>query len=192
MVAERTEDLAIRGVLPLTIGGETVELRTLVIDESDAWMRKLALALAELQGVPEPEDDQEGADLIAALLTSSTSAAVALLHAYDIDDALAGIEVGKRATKQELKAALMAMVTVEDPFGEAAARSATAALGERSHLLGLFLAALGDTELWQRSERSTNGSSAPTESTTDTSVRTGVTSRSPSAGRTRKPRKKKT
>ncbi len=180
----------LRGLLPIIIGGEAYELQTLTANRSDEWLRRLALALADVQTLPDPEDDQEGAALIIALLTSSTAVAIDLIRAYDLGEKLGNIDLGDVATKLELKTALMAMVTVEDPFGEAAGRSAAAALGERSQLLGRILQAMGKAEVLQRLAQSTNGHSAPTDSTTDTSPSTGATNSEPSDGPTRTKRKK--
>lgn len=190
MVAERTEDLALRGVLPITLGGREYMLATLVANKSDVWLASLSAAVAGLQVIPKPEEDQDGAELFAALLTSSTPAAIALINEYDAAGVLAGLDIGEVATKVEIKSALMAMVTVEDPFGEAAARSAAAAFGERSRLLGDWLASLADEDMLLRLASLTNGASEPTDSTTAPSTSSGPTSSAPSAGRTRKPRKK--
>lgn len=181
---ERTEDLALRRVLPIAMGGARYELRTLTIDESDAWLRLVAERLAAI------EDDlfkDSGVDSIAALLTASSRTVVGLVAAYDLEDTLGGeAAIRGRMSKPELRAAMDAMVTAEDPFGEAVARSVAEGFGVPSRFLASGMRmVLAETALSQLAS-STTGLSEAMGSTTALSALPGAASSSSSAGRTRR------
>lgn len=183
-MTERTEELALSGLLPLTIGGQPVELRTLTIEESDRWLGQLAADLAALE-VPISEHD--GMAMLTGFLTSSAGAALRLIAAYDVEGVLGGIDaVRAKASKRELKAALEQMVTAEDPFGEDGARSVAAAFGAPSRLLRLGMSAALDEMAASLREPSMSGPSPGMASATHGSGESGPASSSSSAGPTRK------
>jgi hypothetical protein len=132
MADERSEAGALRQVLHLTVGGEPVELRTLTIDESDAWLRRLTGAVDV--ALPETEGD---ADTLAQLLSLPARAALELVVAYDVDGVLGDAgSLRSRMTKGELHAALAAMAGGRGPFfGEGAARLADEVCGAPSRFL---------------------------------------------------------
>ena len=88
MAEERTEAEALAQVLTISVGGEPVALRTLTIDESDAWLRRLTGAvdveLAEAEG---------DADTLARMLALPAQAALDLVAAYDVDGVLGDVGV---------------------------------------------------------------------------------------------------
>ncbi len=97
-MSDRTEELGLAARLPIQVGGETVELRTLNLDESEKWLARFG----EL-------DDQ--ADM-------PTNAMLTLVVAYDLEKKLGtSASLRKRFTQVELKVALEGMVTAENPFG---------------------------------------------------------------------------
>ena len=182
MVDERTEGAALSGTLEVRMGGAAITLRALTIDESDAWLDKVGEALATV-GVP---DGVSGTAGISQLLTGSSSAIAALVAAYDIDDALGGIEIIRgRMSKRELKAAMDAMVTAEDPFGEAAALSVATGFGLPSRFLAAGMRVVLDELVLSAPASSTDGHSA-SALTGPASADSGRASNSSSAGRTRK------
>ena len=180
MPDERTEADALRQVLTVSVGGTPVELRTLTIDESDAWLRRLTGAVdVEL---PEAEGD---ADTLARMLALPATAALDLVAAYDADGVLGDTETLRtRMTKRELHAALEAMADAEDPFGEGAARLAAEVFGAPSRFLAAMTSLVLEG-LASPTERSPSGVSGPGASTgPGTSVPTGAESASSSAGPT--------
>jgi hypothetical protein len=178
MAEERTEADALRQVLQVSVGGEPVELRTLTIDESDAWLRRLTGAVdVEL---PEAEGD---ADTLARLLSLPARAALELVAAYDVEGVLGDAEVLRsRMTKRELHAALEAMAGAEDPFGEGAARLAAEVCGAPSRFLATMTSLVIDG---LATAPSPSGASTPGASTGQrTSDPAGAVSASLSSGRT--------
>ena len=177
---ERTEAEALAQVLTISAGGEPVELRTLTIDESDAWLRRLTGAVDVELG--EAEGD---ADTLARMLALPATAALDLLAAYDLDRVLGDVEtLRSRMTKRELHAALEAMADAEDPFGEGAARLAAEVFGAPSRFLAAMTSLVIDG-LASPTERSPTGASTPGASTGPrTSDPAGAASASSSAGPT--------
>ena len=170
-----------RRILPITMGGQPYELRTLGLDESDAWLAQVAAKLSEVD-LP---DAPTGADSITALMTWSSGAVLSLVLAYDLGNALGG-EAAIRAamSKQELKAAMDAMVTAEDPFGEAVAHSVAVGFGAPSRFLASGMRMVLTQMIASQLERSTAGLSGPTASTMAPSEPVGAASSSSSDGRT--------
>jgi hypothetical protein len=180
MPEERTEADALRQVLTVSVGGKSVELRTLTIDESDVWLRKLTGAV----DVELPEADGD-ADTLARLLALPARAALELVAAYDVDGVLGDIDsLRTRMTKRELHASLEAMAGAEDPFGEGAARLAAEVCGAPSRFLAtvtsLVIDGLASPTAPSPSGASTSGASTGRE----TSVPAGAASASSSSGPT--------
>lgn len=176
----RTEDLGERGVLPIIMGGRTHELRTLTLRESRAWKRKLAEAIARLDGELHPSAD--GADFIGTLLTIGDEERIAILVAYDVEGVLGGrdhIEDTMRA--EELAPAVEAVLDAQAPFGEADVPSVVAAFGRPVRVLGGLLSTLVATSA---RESSPSGPSRPGASPTSTSTSDGPSSSSSSDGPT--------
>ena len=177
---ERTEDAALRGILTVSMGGQPYQLRTLTIDESDDWLGKLATGLSSVE-LPEGAD---GTAAMRALLTASSAAVASLVAAYDLDGILGGLAVIRgRMSKRELRAALDAMVTAEDPFGEDAARSVAEVFGAPSRFLAAGMRMVM-AQIASPLAASTNGRSRATASTSDASAANGAASSSSSDGRT--------
>lgn len=170
---ERTEDAALRGVLHITIGGESVQLRTLTLDESDEWLDMLADHLSAIE-LP----DTGGQEAIKGALTMPAQSARGLVAAYDLDHAIE--DIGK-ASKRELKEAFEQMVSAEDPFGEGVARSVAAAYGAPARIMAEMLAYVLNQPL---PVPSTTGPSSDTVSPTAPSGGSGPASSSSSAGPT--------
>jgi len=179
---ERTEGVALSRSLPVVMGGEPFELRTLSIDESDAWLMQVGAALAAVD-LPEGSDGSDGVGL---MLTASSSTVVGLVAAYDLEDVLGGPDaIRGRMSKRELRANMDAMVTAEDPFGEAVALSVATGFGLPSRFLASGMRVVLDQLEAPLLDASTNGRSASAP-TTDASARNGRASSSSSAGTTRK------
>jgi hypothetical protein len=140
-VIERTEELALAARLPILVGGQQVELRTLNLDESDKWLKQLD-ALGEVELSDLSVDEQ-----------------VRIVLAYDVDNVLGNQrDARKRFTKQELYDALNQMVKAEVPFLEDA-RSVVMGFGQNlSPLMYQLLVRLP-------SEKSTSGDSPSGDST---------------------------
>ena len=179
---ERTEGVALSRSLPVVMGGEPFELRTLSIDESDAWLMQVGAALAAVD-LPEGSDGSDGVGL---MLTASSGTVVGLVAAYDLEDVLGGPDaIRGRMSKRELRANMDAMVTAEDPFGEAVALSVATGFGLPSRFLASGMRVVLDQLEAPLLDASTNGRSASAP-TTDASARNGRASSSSSAGTTRK------
>ena len=179
---ERTEGVALSRSLPVVMGGEPFELRTLSIDESDAWLMQVGAALAAVD-LPEGSDGSDGVGL---MLTASSSTVVGLVAAYDLEDVLGGPDaIRGRMSKRELRANMDAMVTAEDPFGEAVALSVATGFGLPSRFLASGMRVVLDQLEAPLLDASTNGRSASAP-TTDASARNGRASSSSSAGTTRR------
>jgi hypothetical protein len=180
MTEDRTEALALRQRLRIAVGGETVELRTLSLDESDVWLGRFTSAIdIDTAGI---EGDAAG---LARLLTMTSDVALDLIIDYDRDGVLPTREQ-LRATmgRQEVKAALEAMAQAEDPFGEGASRLVDEVFGAPSRFLG-NLSRLAVSDLASRMDDSPNGASTPGASTTTaTSAPHGVVNGSSSSGPT--------
>lgn len=179
MTLERTEDAALRGILHLTIGGERVTLRTLTLDESDAWLDRYNAAINGVELSPEGQN----------VFTAGAAAMRELVAAYDLDGALPE-DWSRRMSKRELKANLEAMVEAEDPFGEGVAHSVAEAFGAPVRMLRQGFAALFDERTLSLLATLTSGSDANGASATPRSGGRGRSSRSTSAGATRKSRKR--
>jgi hypothetical protein len=177
-MAERTEAEALAQVLTISVGGEPVTLRTLTIDESDAWLRRLTGAVDVELG--EAEGD---ADTLARMLALPATAALDLVAAYDVDSVLGEpASLRARMTKRELHGALEAMADAEDPFGEGAARLAAEVFGAPSRFLATMTSLVLDG---LTTAPSPSGASTPGASTGQpTSDPAGAASASWSAGRT--------
>jgi len=94
---DRTEELGLAARLPIVVGGERVDLRTLNLDESEKWLAKF--------GKLEVEADMPA------------QAMLDLVIAYDVEKVLGtSAALRKRFTQVELKDALEGMVTAEAPF----------------------------------------------------------------------------
>jgi hypothetical protein len=178
MAEERSEADALRQVIRVPVGGEPVQLRTLTIDESDAWLRKLTGAVdVEL---PETEGD---ADTLARLLSLPARAALELVVAYDVEGVLGDAEsLRERMTKRELHDALEAMAGAEDPFGEGAARLADEVCGAPSRFLASMTRLVIDGLATAPSPSGVSTPGASTSSTT--SAPPGAESVSSSSGPT--------
>lgn len=164
-------------VLPLSVGGERIDVRVLTIEESDAWLRKLTASIdvnmAGLGG---------DADGLAALLGLSGGLCVDLIEAYDLDHVLPA-DLRSVMSKGEARAALEAMATAEDPFGEGASRLVAEVFGAPSRFLAVMSQAAMDAA--SPSDGSPNGASGNGASTTsETSAPPGPTSGSSSSGST--------
>lgn len=180
MTDVRTEAEALAQALTISVGGEPVALRTLTIDESDAWLRRLTGAVDVELG------DAEGdADTLARLLALPARAALDLVAAYDVDGILGDVDsLRTRMTKRELHAALEAMADAEDPFGEGAARLAAEVFGAPSRFLAAMTSLVLDG-LASPTDGSPSGASTRGASTGHrTSDPAGAASASSSAGRT--------
>jgi len=182
MTEERTEGAALSRSLTVVMGGDAFELRTLTIDESDAWLMQVGTALSAVD-IPESTSD---ADAVGLLLTGSAGSVVGLVGAYDLDDILGDTgAIRGRMSKRELRVAMDAMVTAEDPFGEAVALSVATGFGMPSRFLASGMRVVLDQLALPVPEPSTDGRSA-SGLTTSASGTNGRKSNSSSAGRTRK------
>lgn len=171
-MSERTEDLAIRQVLPITVGGETVELRTLTMDESDVWLRLL------METMDRPLGEPSDADGMAKMLATPADAAVDLIVAYDIDGTLGPKEdIRARISKREARSAIEVMAEAEDPFGPGARRLVESVFGGASQFLAGVL-----TTVTSVREASLSGVSVDGISNGETSAPDGAASASSSTG----------
>jgi hypothetical protein len=127
-VVERTEDLGLAGVLPLTVGGARRDVPVLSIEQSERWLRHLG-TLAEGITMPERLGDLFtvlGPRLVDAVATYETFGACPEIcpdrsTAPGPEHAHAGVlggeaEIRRRMTKRELRDAFEAMVLAENPF----------------------------------------------------------------------------
>lgn len=106
---ERTEELGLAAYLTISVGGQQVRLRTLDLDESEAWLAQVD-AVGKVESTDIPLDVQ-----------------LDLVRAYDKDGVL-GDDLRKHFTKRELYDATNQMVSAEAPFLEDA-RSVVEASG---------------------------------------------------------------
>ncbi len=180
MTNERTEEAGLSGLLEVTIGGQAHTLPALTIDQSDAWLDELAVALADTDIL----NGDSGQDTIRALLHHAATTVLRLVVAYDTTGVLGGVdEIRRRATKRELADALEKMVKVEDPFGEGTQRLVVAAFGYPVRLAAERLEEQASPML--RLVRSLSTPSEPGASTTSgTSEPDGPASSSSSTGPT--------
>ena len=179
---ERTEGAALSRSLPVVMGGAAFELRTLTIDESDAWLVKVGEAL---NAIDVPEAGRS--DGVSALLTTSSSTVVGLVAAYDLDDILGGDgAIRGRMSKRELRSNMDAMVTAEDPFGEAVALSVATGFGLPSRFLAAGMRVVLDELMVESAPESSTGGRSASASTTSASAASGAGNSSSSAGRTGK------
>lgn len=110
-MTERTEELGLAARLPIVVGGQVVELRTLNLDESEKWLERI--------------DTLRDVDM--SLVPVNTM--LELVHAYDVERKLGSVaSLRKRFTQRELYDAINSMVRAEAPFQEDA-RSVVAASG---------------------------------------------------------------
>lgn len=150
----RTEEDGLAARLPITVGGEAVTLRTLNLDESEAWLARLD-DIGKIEGASIPVD-----------------VALDLVLAYDVDGTLGDpVAARKRFTKRELFDAVNQMASAEDPFLEDA-RSVVAASGLYRNLSPLMY------QLVIRSQQasSTNGASPSGASTRRRSAKASLKS----------------
>lgn len=127
----RTEELGLAARLPIVVGGEQVELRTLNLDESEKWQAKLADGIAGFD-IPESNDPSV---VFAALAKQPTKVMLELVTAYDVGKVLGTpASLRKRITQRELYAAVKQMVSAEAPF-VTDARSVVEAFGPQLRAL---------------------------------------------------------
>lgn len=95
-MTDRTEEDGLAARLNISVGGEPVTLRTLNLNESEDWLKRLD-DVGKVEGNSIPVD-----------------VALDLALAYDIDGVLT--DARTRFTKRELFDALNQMASAEDPF----------------------------------------------------------------------------
>lgn len=120
---ERTEELGLAGRLPIVVGGQLVELRTLTLEESEIWQDGLTALVADFDL---PDQNRPDA-VLAAFVRQPASAMLKMLEAYDVDGRLPK-DLKKRMSQAELYNAVKAAVLAELPF-LTDARSAAEAFG---------------------------------------------------------------
>lgn len=180
MAEERTEELALAGQLPIKVGGDTVVLRVLSIEESDEWQRTLGATVA---GFDVPDEDDGGA-FLGKLLVAGAEAKLEMVLAYDVDHRLGSREdVRKRMTKAQLAAAFDSMLDAENPKEEAANRSVAEAFGRPNLMVRVGLTAASGAF---PTASSTNGRSPTGDSTPKLSVVASRGNGSSSSGGTAK------
>lgn len=124
-MSERSEEAALAGRLSISVGGETVVLRTLNLDESEDWLGKVGTEIAGFD-LPVGLDAPETFDVLAR---APARVMLGLVVAYDVDGVLPPVaELRKRLNQRELYAALREMASAEAPF-VTDLRSAVAAFG---------------------------------------------------------------
>jgi hypothetical protein len=134
-VSERTEELALAARLPIMVGGQPINLRTLTLEESEKWQAKVATLVVGFE-LPEPKprlddkgkpvldengkevwDGPSGAAMFAAFAKQPSHVMLELVLAYDVGKQLGtAAALRKRLTQAELYAAVKQMVTAEFPF----------------------------------------------------------------------------
>lgn len=168
---ERTEELGLSARLPIVVGGQQVELRTLNLEESETWQAKLAAAVAKYD-LPESPDP---ATLFAAFVRQPTGVMLDLVLAYDLDKKLGTrAALRKRMNQRELYAAVKTMVSAEAPFLEDA-RSVVEAFGPQ-------LRAIAASVLTTAAIQSQRGNSTSGPSPNGVSILTPSEVGSPSSG----------
>jgi hypothetical protein len=177
---ERTEDAALRGVLPIAVGTETVELRVLTFDETDAWLDRTAEVISAL----EVEDSPDPGMLLGSAMRAGSEAALRTLRDYDRDGKL-GDDIRSRLTPSQLREALEAVYSVALPFDAGSARLTAAAFGGPTRYMTALLTATM-SRLGSSPERSMPMPSDTGVSATSTSGGRGRRSSSSSGGRTRR------
>lgn len=170
-MTERSEELGLAGRLPIVVGGQPVDLRTLNLDESDEWQKQFAAFDVAFDSAEEAK--------------RTTDAMLELVIAYDVDSRL-GPDVRKRFTRAELYAAFKQMAQAEIPF-LADSPSAARVFGET---LAARLVVGQFPQESSTSSPSPNGDSTPALSVVgsarNSSSSSGRTARSASSGRARK------
>lgn len=161
---DRSEELGLAARLPIAVGGQLVELRTLNLDESEKWTTKLGASVA---GIDIGSSD-DPAQVFAALAAQPAKVMLDLVMAYDVDKKLGTlVSVRKRFTQRELYAAVKQMVKAEAPFLEDA-RSVAEVFGPQLRTMLGVLMETGADRL--RRANSTNGLSPNGVSTPTLSV----------------------
>lgn len=179
----RTEEAALGGFLSLSMDGRQYQVPVLTIERSDAWLRLVADATANVRL---PSDDDGGA-IVHQLLTASAGAALDLVVAYDRTGVLGGADAIRAAmSKRELRSALETMVTAEDPYGEDGAHSVAVALGAPTRMVGYVMDQALEAMASLLRVPSTPMPSATGGSDTTPSVVPGPESSSSSGGPTRR------
>lgn len=153
---ERTEELGLAARLPIVVGGQLVELRTLNLEESEVWLGKLA----EIAGNFDLPDKADPNAVLAAFAKQPPRAMLEMVQAYDLDEQLPR-NLKQRFTQAELYNALKTMVRAEAPFLEDA-RSAAEAFGPQLRVMAASVL----FNLYQQAS-STNGLSPSGDSTPD-------------------------
>lgn len=182
-MADQDEAVALRGRLPVTLGGISRDLRVLTLDEADEWVSSVATLISGLDVDPIADPGQ----LIAIALRQGTAAAIEAVVAYDREGKLGGPEGIRKvgATPGEVREALAAMFDAALPFDPDSARSVAAAFGGPiryvSNVLMMTMARIAS-----RPESSTDGPDEPGASTSTPSGGPGPQPSSSSAGHTGK------
>lgn len=173
----RTEELALAGRLPIVVGGQRVELRTLNLEESERWLEQLSSAAAQAAQDVQAIDEPGPGALLVAVAKLPIPTMLEAVRAYDVDGRLPA-NLKQRFTAAEVYAALKTMVRAEVPFLEDA-RSAAEAFGPQ-------LRAMAASVLWTlfRQENSTSGPSLSGDSTPADSEEDSAKSSSSSSGST--------
>lgn len=163
-MSDRTEEAALAGRLSISVGGETVVLRTLNLDESEEWLGKVGTEIAGFD-LPGGLDAPETFDVLAR---APARVMLGLVLAYDLDGVLPPVvELRKRLTQRELYAALRGMAEAEVPFATDL-RSAVAAFGPQIRTaVGILAESLASRS---RPALSTNGRSPIGDSIPELSV----------------------
>jgi hypothetical protein len=162
-VIERTEELGLAARLPISVGGQLVQLRTLNLDESERWLGKVSAAVARLD-VP---DTGNPATVLADLAKQPAVVMLELVRAYDVENVLGtATALRKRMTQRELYDAVKQMVRAEAPFLEDA-RSVVEAFGPQLRAMAAGL--LYRMSVQSQPANSTNGRSLSGASTPDNS-----------------------
>jgi hypothetical protein len=177
-VSERTEELALAARLPIMVGGQPINLRTLTLEESEKWQAKVATLVV---GFELPESDKP-AELFAAFAKQPSHVMLELVLTYDVEKQLGtAAALRKRLTQAELYAAVKQMVTAEFPF-VMDAHSVVEAFGPQLRAMAAALMSNFAERFQQVS--STNGRSPTGASTPALSVVGSASNPSSSSGAT--------
>jgi hypothetical protein len=134
----RTEEDALSGLLRIRVGGQPVELPVLTIEQSEAWLTRVA----QLSAGVEVPDDGEPEEQLRILLTAPLETKLDAVLAFDVTGRLGDREhLLRRMTPIELDVAFDAIALSMDPSGEVS-RLVAAAVGTPTRLLAVGLQAM--------------------------------------------------
>jgi hypothetical protein len=180
---ERTEEEALTGLLHLTVGGQPVELPTLSIERSEAWLARYIDETSDLN--MEGSEDEDSTEFMRRIVQTPTQKMLVLLAEYDHEGRLGGVEgLRSKITQRELSRAMEACLEAERPLDVDGLPSVAEAFGGAMRLYRTAMLTVEQMAVQSLSGNSMNGLSANGDLPGVTSAGNGRKSSSSSDGNT--------